>query len=513
MRRLLILSLALSLFPACRDVGVGAQAQPGVREPAVAGQFYPADARQLNAALTGYLADAVAPDSTPPVAIVVPHAGWVYSGQIAADGWRQASAGNYDTVVLLGTNHTTGDLRRVAVYPGTALKTPLGTVPVDAALTAALLKEGDCVGDAGPHAREHSIEVHLPFVQRLFPKATVVAAIVPPGSGVDPGLPVRFGRTLARLLKDRRALIVASSDLSHYPAAKDAAVVDRRTLEAMAALDVDRFQSVTAGQMSRGVRELVTCACGDAPIVAAMTAAATLGATRGRVVSYANSGDLPVGEAGRVVGYGAVSFSAGTRGTDTSALEWPAASSSNDPLPAADRKALLTLARATITRFLESGTVPLGRASSPGVQRVQGAFVTLRKKGTLRGCIGQMIADTPLRRLVGAMAMAAAFEDPRFDKVRASEMKDIEVEISVLTPFREIPTASRITVGRDGVLLQKGRASAVFLPQVATEEGWSREEMLDNLCLKAGLGAGCWQTGAKLSTFQAEVFKESEFQR
>jgi MEMO1 family protein len=281
----------------------------------------------------------------------------------------------------------------------------------------------------------------------------------------------------------------------------------------MTTLDVDRFRAAASGQLTRGVRELVTCACGEAPIVAAMTAAASLGATRARVVSYANSGDLPVGEDDRVVGYGAVVFSAGARGADTSALDRPAPSSASEPLPASDRQALLALARRTITRYLESGMLALGRPLSPGVERSQGAFVTLRKKGQLRGCIGQMTASGPLRRVVGAMAFAAAFEDPRFDKVRASEMKDIEIEVSLLTPFREVPSASAIVTGRDGVLLQKGRASAVFLPQVATEEGWGRDQLLDNLCVKAGLSRGCWQSGAKLSTFQAEIFKENEPKR
>ena len=155
----------------------------------------------------------------------------------------------------------------------------------------------------------------------------------------------------------------------------------------------------------------------------------------------------------------------------------------------------------------------IGRPGSPGLEREQGAFVTLRKKGELRGCIGQMTAAGPLRRVVGAMAFAAAFEDPRFSRLQANELKDVEVEISVLTPFREVASAGAILPGRDGVLLQKGRSSAVFLPQVATEEGWDRNELLDNLCVKAGLSRGCWQSGAKLSTFQAEVFKESEFRR
>ena len=136
--------------------------------------------------------------------------------------------------------------------------------------------------------------------------------------------------------------------------------------------------------------------------------------------------------------------------------------------------------------------------------------MTLRKRGDLRGCIGRMTADAPIRQVVGAMALAAAFEDRRFDRVRASELKEIEIEISLLTPFRPVAAAAAILPGRDGVVLKKGSASAVFLPQVATEQGWGREELLDNLCVKAGLPRGCWTSGASLSTFQAEVFAEGE---
>jgi AmmeMemoRadiSam system protein A len=138
-------------------------------------------------------------------------------------------------------------------------------------------------------------------------------------------------------------------------------------------------------------------------------------------------------------------------------------------------------------------------------------FVTLKKKGELRGCIGHMIADEPLGKLVGTMALQAAFNDRRFPPLTADELQDIEIEISVLTPMKQVADASDILVGRDGVLLSKNGQSAVFLPQVATEQGWSREEMLKHLCQKAGLSADCWKQKAQFSTFQALVFSESEF--
>ena len=138
--------------------------------------------------------------------------------------------------------------------------------------------------------------------------------------------------------------------------------------------------------------------------------------------------------------------------------------------------------------------------------------MTLKKKGELRGCIGRIIGDEPLGKLVGAMAIQAAFNDRRFNPLTADELNDIEIEISVLTPMKQVAGAADIVVGRDGVLLSKDGHHAVFLPQVATEQGWNREEMLDNLCRKAGLEAGCWKEGAQFSTFQAVVFSESAIQ-
>jgi AmmeMemoRadiSam system protein A len=138
----------------------------------------------------------------------------------------------------------------------------------------------------------------------------------------------------------------------------------------------------------------------------------------------------------------------------------------------------------------------------------RGVFVTLKKRGSLRGCIGHMMPDRPLAPLVGMMALQAAFEDPRFRRLTLPEVPELAVEISVLTPMKPVSGPGDIVVGRDGVLLQKGGSSAVFLPQVAPEQGWGLEEMLDNLSCKAGLPASAWRKGASFSTFQAEVFGE-----
>jgi len=511
--KILGLNLALLLIVFC--FATACQANKGsnfdVREPAVAGKFYPESAAKLKLAIEKFLQDAVPVQVQKPIAIIVPHAGYIYSGQICADGFKQVANQKYDVVVILGTKHTNSDLQKISLYPGDGFRTPLGTAPVEKNIISLLKKAdpADCTLDKSLHESEHSVEVMVPFIQVVFPKAKIVPIVV---GSQDMETCIRFGQALARVLKNKKALIVASSDLSHYPSAQDANIVDRETLEAIAGLDPAAFRKTVQAHADKHIPNLVTSACGEAPIMAAMAAAKSLGATSGVVVSYANSGDSSVGERSRVVGYGAVVLTAEGGGKNSGISAQPVtAAVSSAALTSADKKTLLAFARETLSRFFLTNTLPLARSFNSTLQQPRGAFVTLKKKGELRGCIGRMIGDEPLGKIVGVMAMQAAFNDRRFNQLTADELNDIEIEISVLTPMKKVSGAGDIVVGRDGVLLDKDGYHAVFLPQVAPEQGWNREEMLDNLCRKAGLEKGCWKKGAQFSTFQAVVFSESEF--
>ena len=476
------------------------------RPPAKAGQFYPGEAGPLKAAVRAFLADALPARGERPIGLVVPHAGYVYSGQIAADAYRQASDHDYDLLVILGTNHTTAGFKGMSVYQGSGYRTPLGVARIDEDAARALL-EADPSFSFRPevHQSEHSVEVQVPFVQVAFPGVPIVAAVI---GQPDLARAERFGRAVARALADRKILIVASSDFSHYPSYDDAVAVDHATVAAIAAMDAGAVWSAVTEQMVGRRPNLSTCACGEGAILVAMTAARELGAQRGVVLSYANSGDAVFGGPDRVVGYAAVAFTAGSGGPDTQALRTPPPAPASAELTEEDRQYLLRLARETITRYLQTETVPLPRAASPALRRRQGAFVTLEKHGELRGCIGHMAEDTPLALTVARMALHAAMQDRRFRPVRAVELPAIQVEISVLTPRRQVSGPEAIVVGRDGVVIEKAGRSAVFLPQVAPEQGWGREEMLAKLCLKAGLPADCWHRETTFFTFQAVVFGE-----
>ncbi len=503
---LLILTIGL-LFPAACQATKSPDND--IRQPAVAGKFYPDTEPRLRLAIQKYLQDAVPVKTKNPVAIVVPHAGYIFSGQICADGFKQVSEKHYDVVVILGTNHTNPYFRKISVYPGSGFSTPLGTAVIDRSIVSSLTEANpDCIPDKSLHEQEHSVEVIVPFVQVLFPKAKIVPVIV---GTADIDMCARFGKILATAVKGKNALIVASSDLSHYPSATDAASVDGKILAAMTGLDLAAFSSAILAQMNRHIPNLHTCACGEAPIMAAMAAAKSLGATQGTIISYAHSGDTSIGERSRVVGYGAVALTTEKGSELSGASEQTSQASGDTSLRPSDKKALLAFARETLSRLLLTDTLPLARGFDPKLRQPQGVFVTLKKKGELRGCIGRIIGDEPLCKLVGAMAVQSALNDRRFRPVTTDELGEIDIEISVLTPPKQVSKANKIVIGRDGVILSKDGHSAVFLPQVATEQGWSREELLDNLCLKAGIEAGSWKQGAELSTFQAIVFGEAEF--
>jgi len=295
--------------------------RPAVRSPVVAGTFYPAEPKRLEATVKTLLAQALPPRSERPIALVVPHAGYVYSGLIAADGWRQAEGQRYDLVALLAPNHTVARFAGVAVFLGDGFRTPLGVVPVDEAAAAALLAaDPGCSSDPLPHEHEHAIEVQLPFVQVALPGVPILPVVV---GSEDPDRCARFGAALAGVLAHRRALVVSSSDLSHYPAYDDAVASDRAVLAAIARLDPEGLLRALDAAERAGRPGLSTCACGAAPLLATLTAARALGATRGAVVSHANSGDVPAGDRDRVVGYGAVTLTAGEPGADLSALDEP----------------------------------------------------------------------------------------------------------------------------------------------------------------------------------------------
>lgn len=493
----------LLAFCGAQSVDCAAES-PFVRPAVMAGKFYPEDTGRLSAVIDAMMRDAVTPEMEVPVALVVPHAGYTYSGQICADAFMLASRFSFDRIVILGTNHTASDFQGISIFDTGEFETPLGRIPVDEEIAKKLLSAGKPVtADRRVHLREHSIEVILPFIQKVFPKAKIIPVIIG-----EPNIDMCkwFGGILADAIREKNTLIIASSDLSHYPGYSDATEVDRRILNAMMRLDPGALLAEVRHQEGLKIRNLATTACGLGPILTAMAAARSLDADCGRVISHANSGDTTLGDRSRVVGYAAVSFCRASRScgepmTAGTQVQAPA-------LTGEQKQVLLSFARKTIQEYLETETTPLFRRDDPAFLEKQGAFVTLKKHGELRGCIGNMTPDLPLYQVVGRMALSSALHDSRFPRLSLSELKDVKIEISALTPYQRVDSVDQIRIGQDGVMLKRSGRSAVFLPQVAPEQGWTRNEMLDNLCRKAGLSSDCWKEGAEFDTFQAIIFSE-----
>ncbi len=463
-----------------------------IRPAAVADAFYPADPRQAADMVEQYLAPVRQVDGQP-LALIVPHAGWVYSGQVAAVAYKQIEGVQYDTVVIIAPNHSDPTFDAISVYAQGAFETPGGLLPVDEELAAQLLAAHErIVFERGVHRDEHSIEVQLPFLQRVCPGCAIVPVII--GQPTPENIDI-LAQALTDVLRDKRVLLIASSDLSHYPAYDDAVRVDTTTLAAIETQDAGLLSAVMAEQMSQGVPGLITCACGAGPILVTMRVAQALGADHARILSYANSGDVG-GDLGRVVGYGAVMF-----------WRWQP-----PDLSAAQQAELLSLARRSVEGYLETGKkTPPDPPDDAALNRPLGAFVTLTQGGELRGCIGHMQGDAPLYQTVAQVAIDAAVNDPRFPALTLAELlDDVEIEVSVLSPLkrvRDVYDEAEIEVGRHGLYLLYGQQRGVLLPQVPVDQGWDRAEFLEQICAKSGLPGGCWER-ATLYTFTAQVFGE-----
>ncbi len=481
----------------------------GTRRPAVAGQFYPGDPAQLRQVVDQCLAAAAATPDARLRAIIAPHAGYTYSGATAGQLYaRLQGRRDLRRVVVIAPSHRVG-FRGLSTASAASFATPLGTIPVDQAACAALVAANPLFSQRDDaHAREHSLEVHLPFLQRVLPAFELVPLVC--GLLDDQEL-----RAAARTLKEQLwrtdTLWVISSDFTHYGQAFDYLPFERDIEKNLEALDRGAIAHILARDVDgflKYVQETGATICGRLPIAILLAALGAPEPTLAvELVDYTTSGKL-TGDFAHSVSYAAIAV----RQTGPAA-EQPAEQPADDgaaTLPEADRKLLLELARQAIRSRLD-GTPPPAPALatlSPTLLQNGAAFVTLHLDGNLRGCIGNILPEEPLYLNVINNARNAAFRDPRFQPLSKPEFAKIQLEISVLTPPRRIASADEFEVGRHGILLSKRGRRSVFLPQVAAEQGWDRETTLTHLALKAGLAADDWRQGTTFEVFEAIVFHE-----
>jgi AmmeMemoRadiSam system protein B/AmmeMemoRadiSam system protein A len=503
--RALLVSVVLSL--------VSLSASAVTRPPAVAGSFYERDPMKLRKEVERMLE---APPSTGGArAVVVPHAGYVFSGAVAGEAFATLETTGLRRVILLGPSHH-------RAFKGAALpardidsfSTPLGDVKLDRTAVESLRKLSDFSGPPEAHGPEHCLEVELPFVQVLAPRATIVPILV--GNGTDRETARRLAKALVPLL-DESTVVVASSDFTHYGGNYRWTPFSGPDLSTklvhLGELTAGRLAAIDPAGFTYQVEVSGDTVCGVRPLMVLVELLSHAFDGSGRVLEVTTSGHR-VGSWGNSVTYAAIAF----RGSWS---EWsePSPPPPLGQLTRAEGASTAVLARATLQSFLtHDGSLAewfAGTTERKALVSRAGAFVTLNHRGfevgtpgRLRACMGVIEARQPLSDAVIQAAVWAA-QDPRFPRLKAAELDGLDVEVSVLSPARPIAGPNEIEVGTHGVILEKGNHRALFLPQVATEQGWDRNTMLDHLAQKAGLPANTWRDGASFEVFTAQVFGET----
>lgn len=520
--------LVMSIIPLMNIFG-----QERDRQPVVSGSFYPSVSERLRSELAGYFVSFEKPSPDVRVrAIIVPHAGYVYSGHTAAAGYAAIPAGaKYENIFLIGVSHRYG-FEGAAVFSSGNLVTPLGTLKVNRELGDQLKSTNRWfIEKDEAHGPEHSLEVQLPFIQYHF---TNQPAIVPILIGTRNTTVLKAIASGLQPWFNDRNLFVISSDFSHYPSYEDAKRVDRLASDAIIKCDPDTFLRTINSIESGGTENLATAMCGWPAGLVLLYMAEKSQDLHSRNVEYTNSGDAKVGSKDEVVGYNAIVIEKKTEvasrsasadsdavSHDTHAEHGPSAAivdqvSTDDPftLTAEEKQTLLGIAREAIMARL-NGRKPASPDKSiltPRLREPLGAFVTLTKDGDLRGCIGRFTSPDPLWEVVAAMATEAAFGDPRFPALTKAEYPSVDVEISVLGPMKKVSSISEIKIGRHGIYLKKGYRTGTLLPQVASERGWTVEQFLGYCARdKAGIGWDGWKDSqTEIFVYEAYVFGEQE---
>ncbi len=478
-----------------------------MRKPLIAGTWYPDNAQQIEELFSPW-AERPQKDLRPS-ALILPHAGYAFSGSIAAEACSRVDPEQYKKIIILAPSHTHSFTGSVSVEPAGEVETPFGPVRFSPQLHEALSSLPNALFIPEAHKREHSIDIQLPLLKRFFPQCEVGALIT--GDFVHARNTEDARKKTAQALRslfDRETLVVVSTDFTHYgkrfgylpftdniPANMED--LDRRAYEAFAVNDPEIFLD-----FMRYTRATV---CGASALLLLLeTLPAEAEFTR---IDYANSGML-TGDWGNCVGYTATAVTA----------DWslsPEKSPSRQgtaPISCRTGRLLPILARRHLRRQFGlpvNDTLPsLDSGMFSELQQHRAVFVTLTIRGRLRGCIGELLPMRPLWSAVTGRSVSAAFEDPRFSKLSREELDHVSIEVSVLTPPVPISSAQEIVLGRHGVILQKRGRQAVFLPQVAAEQGWDLKTMLSHLAVKAGLSPDDWKEGCSFLVFTAQIFHE-----
>lgn len=466
------------LFIGCLSVS------PKIRRPVVAGQWYPADAQALSQQIETLLEKAEGEAASDHIqGLVVPHAAYIYSGRVAAEAYKLIQGQEYDSVVIIGPSHQYG-FEGVSIYPQGAYRTPLGDVPVDEQLASRLSRVSGFDYIPRAHEKEHSVEAQVPFIQKTLPQAKIVPVVM----GFQTAEFIQtLSRALTQVLSDKNVLVVASTDMSHHLPRKRAREKDSET--------ISLIESSKTRTLMKKIARRENIMCGGGPVISTLLYAQNKGKARVEVLKYADSSQFG-GPQDKVVGYMAAAVYARSSSESASSFS----------LSEQEKKKLLWIARSAIDHYVKKKEAFHYNPQDPQLKTKKGVFVTLKKKGRLRGCIGFIEPKIPLCQAVVQAAVFAACRDNRFSPVSQEELDDLQIQISVLSPLKKINDPREIKVGQHGLVVSHNNHRGLLLPQVAVENGWNRKKFLQQTCVKAGLSRNAWKSGADIFIFEAVVF-------
>ncbi|MEN8121533.1 MAG: AmmeMemoRadiSam system protein B [Bacteroidota bacterium] len=467
------------------------------RKAVVAGKFYPQDKNELKNQLVEHFAKAKPPKTNNVLAIISPHAGYVFSGEVAASAFNQLDIKKkYKRIFLIGPSHYVS-FNGASIYNTGNYESPLGEVKVDLKLANELIKKNKLISyHPEAHEQEHCLETQIPFLQY---KLNYDFKIIPVIIGTQSEKTISQIASILKPYFNSENLFVISSDFSHFPNYNDANIVDKLSCNAILKNSPDKLIKQVKINAEKHTPNLATSMCGYSAILTLLYITKDNKDLSYHAIQYKNSGDSKYGGKDRVVGYYA--FSVTEKATKTSF---------GFKFKKSDKETLLKIARNSIVSHLNKTSTQLIDTNnlSNVLKTSCGAFVTLNKEHKLRGCIGNFSPDLPLYKVVQNMAIAAATQDPRFNAVSSDEINNLKIEISVLTPMKKINSIDDVEVGKHGIYIKKGYRKGTLLPQVATNNKWTNKEFV-NYCAKYKAGIPLTELKyAELYVYEAIVFEE-----
>lgn len=471
----------------------------------IAGQWYSGDEGSLRRDIEDLRKGLMVVRRKQVCAAVVPHAGYRYSGSVAAGVYQRIDARGYDRVLVLGPSHYCALRNKISIPDATHYKTPLGLINADLDFIAKLRKFSFITTEPAAHVSEHSDQIQLPLIQVCLGAHLPVVCMV---CGQFDTKTILEDAAKLRMVLDDKTLLVVSSDFTHYGESYGFVPFDRNVQKNIEVLDNGIFELFIRKDVEGFIRKLNetgATVCGRDPL--ALLLAMMPEDAKVQQTAYETSGHLLHDDKNSVSYIGAV-----VTGHWSAPVKVEQAIGDKELLSDQAGGVLLGLARSVISKVLESGERNAGfLAEQPKECRAEmialrGGFVTLKRNGRLRGCIGEIFPSREIWKVVREHAYNAAFQDPRFTPLSKSELDDLEIEISLLSRPWPVDGPDQIVVGKHGVVLNKNGLNSVFLPQVATEQGWKLDEMLSHLSVKAGLPPDAWKSGASFMVFEAQIF-------